>query len=137
VRSAIGGFEHRLQQVLDAVLFVDDDDDLRAVMLVALSGFGVRHVVTAASLQEIRDRREEVLRCQLAILDINLGNGQPTGVQVHDWLRREGFTNRTIFLTGHGSSDPRVRAAASVAGPEIISKPISIAALRELVEGAR
>jgi DNA-binding response OmpR family regulator len=121
---------------LDAVLFVDDDEDLRAVMLVALSGFGV-HVVTAASLQEIRERREEASRCQLAILDINLGNGQPTGVEVHDWLRREGFTNRTIFLTGHASNDPRVREAASLAGSEIITKPLSMAALRELVEGAR
>ena len=119
------------------MLFVDDDEDLRVVMLVALSGFGVRRVVTAASLREVQARRDEVVACQLAILDINLGSGEPTGVQIHEWLQREGFAGRTIFLTGHASNDPRVRDAASLAGTQIISKPLPIAALRELVESPR
>jgi DNA-binding NtrC family response regulator len=122
---------------MDAVLFVDDDDDLREVMWDILRDAGVKNVVAAASLGEVQARRDEALACELAILDINLGIGQPTGVNVYEWLESEGFAGTIVFLTGHAATDPRVQQAASVAGSVIASKPITVAAVRQLIGGSR
>lgn len=119
--------------MLEAVLFVDDDLDLRELMEMTLVRAGARRVVTAGSLSEVAVQRDAALACQLAILDINLGAGQPNGVEVHHWLGREGFAGKIIFLTGHAANDPQVKQAASVAGSQIASKPLSIKELRRLV----
>jgi len=123
--------------MLDKVLFVDDDDDLRVVMHDVLHRLGVRRVVSTGSLREVEDRRDEALACQLAILDINLGTDQPDGAAVYEWLQREGFAGRIVFLTGHAGNDPRVRAAARLAASQVISKPLSVGELRDLIGGAR
>ena len=115
------------------VLFVDDDDDLREVMETMLRRLGVQHVIGAGSLHEVKERIGPALGCQLAIIDINLGHGQPTGVHVHEWLHAQGFVGDTVFLTGHATNDPRVREAATIAGSRIASKPLSVAELRELI----
>ena len=120
-----------------AVLFVDDDEDLREVMHDMLARLGARCVITAASLQHVEERRDDVLGCDLAILDINLGRGQPTGVNVYEWLGRQGFRGRVVFLTGHAGNDPRVRQAASLTDSHVATKPLSIEALRELIGVAR
>lgn len=122
---------------MDAVLFVDDDEDLRDVMQEILRGAGVRHVVAASSLAEVKARRDEALACELAILDINLGFGEPSGVNVYEWLEHEGFAGNIIFLTGHASNDPRVQEAARLAGSVIASKPITAAAVRDMIGGTR
>lgn len=122
--------------MLDTVLFVDDDEDLREVMQEILARLGVRRVVTAGSLSEVQLRRDDALQCQLAILDINLGTNQPSGVNVYEWLEREGFAGRIIFLTGHASNDPRVREAASLNDAYVASKPLSVAQLGGLIDVA-
>ena len=121
--------------MLETVLLVDDDEDLRAAMDEVLHRIGVRRLVEAGSLRDVEDQREEALACQLALVDINLGYGEPTGINVFEWLEREGFTGRVVFLTGHGSQDPRVQRAASLAGSQVASKPLTTAKLREMIEG--
>lgn len=123
--------------MVNAVLVVDDDEDLCAVMQDIFETLGVACVVTAGSLREVEERRDEALSCELAILDINLGSGQPSGVNVYEWLEREGFAGHIVFLTGHASDDPRVKAAASLVGTVIASKPLSVAELRELIGRTR
>jgi DNA-binding NtrC family response regulator len=122
--------------MLDSVLFVDDDEDLRDVMRETLGRLGVRTVVTAGSLRDVERHRQDALACQLAVLDINLGEGQPNGVSVFEWLATEQFAGRVVFLTGHGSKDPRVQHAATLAGSQIASKPITIAKLKTLIGDA-
>lgn len=117
-----------------AVLFVDDDEDLREVMHDMLERLGVRRVVTAASLRDLECRRDEALGCELAILDINLGKDQPDGVAIYGWLERQGFVGRIVFLTGHAGNDSRVRAAARLADSHVATKPLSINALREILD---
>ena len=121
--------------MLETVLLVDDDEDLRAAMDEVLHRLGVRRLVEAGSLRDVEDQREEALACQLALVDINLGYGEPTGINVFEWLEREGFSGRVVFLTGHGSLDPRVQRAASLAGSQVASKPLTTAKLREMIEG--
>lgn len=121
--------------MLETVLVVDDDDDLRAAMQEVLHRLGVRRLIEAGSLRDIEDQREEALACQLALIDINLGYGEPTGIDVFEWLERQGFAGRVVFLTGHGSQDPRVQRAASFAGSQVASKPLSTAKLRDMMAG--
>jgi DNA-binding NtrC family response regulator len=120
----------------DSVLFVDDDDDLREVMRDTLQRLGVHHIVTAGSLHDLEGHRDEALGCELAVLDINLGSGEPNGVSVFEWLEHEGFHGRVVFLTGHGSKDVVVQRAACVAGSRVASKPITVAKLRDLIGDA-
>lgn len=123
--------------MLDAVLFVDDDEDLREVMRDILVRIGVQRVFTAGSLRDVQGMRDDALACQVAIIDINLGANQPSGVGVFEWLEREGFAGRIVFLTGHASNDPRVREAASVAGSVIAAKPLTVSELQKLLGAMR
>lgn len=123
--------------MLDAVLFVDDDEDLREVMQEILVRLGIQQVFTAGSLRDVQHMRDDALACQVAIIDINLGVNQPSGVGVFEWLEREGFGGRIVFLTGHASNDPRVREAASVAGSVIAAKPLTVSELQKLLGATR
>jgi DNA-binding response OmpR family regulator len=118
--------------VLDSVLIIDDDEDLRDSVSDVLAAAGVRRRVLAASLAELQQAGEAALACRLAILDVNLGEGQPTGVEVSLWLREHGFSGAIVFLTGHAASDPRVVAAAAVPNTRIVAKPFSFDGLVEL-----
>ena len=119
--------------MLETVLLVDDDEDLRAAMHEVLQELGVRQLVEAGSLRDVKNHRDDALACQLALVDINLGYGEPTGIDVFEWCEREGFAGRVVFVTGHGSQDPRVQQAASLAGAEIVSKPLSMDKLRDVL----
>ena len=119
------------------VLIVDDDRDLRESIRDIMGLLGVESCVLAGSLGEVERARDEVLGCGLAIVNINLGPGQPTGVEVVRWLQDQGFPGTIVFLTGHGHGDPRVRAAAELAGTRLLSKPINAKVLTQLVEEAR
>src|SRR5579862_5380074 len=59
--------------------------------------------------------REEALGSRLAILDVNLGPGCPSGLDAHSWLAAEHFSGRIVFLTGHAQSYPLVERAGALA----------------------
>lgn len=117
------------------ILLVDDDGDLLEVMGLLLSEGGAQ-VLAARSMEEVQARRGDALACELAFLDVNLGSGRPSGVDLCDWLRQEGFAGRVVFLTGHARSHPLVARAAAVAGTRVLSKPISARELDGLIAGA-
>jgi DNA-binding response OmpR family regulator len=118
-----------------SVLVVDDDEDLREILsdlFVTTAGSGV---VTARSLAEVQRHAARALACDVALLDVNLGEGEPTGVEVCGWLRAHGFSGEVIFLTGHANSDPRVIEASRTAHAKLLSKPISVDALIAIAKG--
>jgi FixJ family two-component response regulator len=78
---------------------------------------------------------EEALKCEVAILDINLGPNQPSGIEAYAWLRQKGYTGRIVFLTGHASNHPLVIEASRIGDAEVFSKPVEPARLRSIVEG--
>jgi DNA-binding response OmpR family regulator len=120
-----------------ALLFVDDDADLRDTIRETVAFLGLGGCVLAGSLADVESQHAEALACSLAILDINLGPDAPTGIDVYQWLREARFPGTIIFLTGHGADDPRVREATHIAASHLLTKPISAAQLAALAREAR
>ncbi|HLM46607.1 MAG TPA: response regulator [Myxococcaceae bacterium] len=117
------------------VVVLEDDEDLRSILCELLELSGAEGCVSAGSLAELERQRVEVLGCGLAILDINLGAGVPSGLDAYRWLRDNGFSGRTVFLTGHARSHPLVREALELAHVQVLSKPIQSKVLLSLLGG--
>ncbi len=120
---------------MNSVLVVDDDEDLREILAALFLELGVEQVVAWGKLGELEADAERVLACSLALLDVNLGEGQPNGVEVCAWLRARQFAGRVVFLTGHAAHDPRVIEASRQPGSRVLSKPITIDVLQALAKG--
>lgn len=119
------------------VLFVEDSDDLRETFVELITAVVGRRCIGVGSYQEVVALGNDVLGCSAAIVDINLGLGQPSGIDVYQWLRRVGYAERIVFLTGHASTHPLVIEAARIGDAEILSKPVDLDQLRLMVEGVR
>jgi DNA-binding NtrC family response regulator len=118
---------------VQGVLFVDDDQDLLDAIEEILELSGLAACVTARSLAEVESKREEALRCSLAFVDINLGTGTPTGIDVFRWLESKGFMGNIFFLTGHAADEPLVVQASSLGKRRVLSKPITLGELERLI----
>lgn len=119
------------------VLFVEDSDDLRETFVELITVVVGRRCIGVGSYREVVALGNTVLECSAAIIDINLGAGQPSGIDVYQWLRRVGYTERIVFLTGHASTHPLVTEAARIGDAEILSKPVNLEQIRLMVEGVR
>jgi FixJ family two-component response regulator len=117
-----------------SVLFVDDDDDLRGLFVEMVGAFLARRCVAVGSYEQLVQLGDDALRCPVAVLDINLGQNQPSGIDVYAWLRSRGYRGRIVFLTAHASSHPLVVEAQRLGGAEILSKPIDPERLISLLE---
>jgi len=115
------------------VLVLEDDDDLRPLLCDLLVGAGAQACVSARSFEEMVRHQEQVLGCGLALLDVNLGGGLPSGLEAFHWLRAHQFPGRIVFLTGHARSHPLVRQARELAGAQVLSKPVDAKVLMALV----
>jgi DNA-binding NtrC family response regulator len=116
------------------VLFLDDNADLGQVMedLVQELGHQIVNVRTCRQLTGVLDR---ALECDVAILDINLGSGEPSGLDAYDQLRTRGYRGRVVFLTGHADSHPLVLQAIESGRARVLRKPISFEELEALLRG--
>ena len=117
------------------VLFLEDNDDLRAIVVDLVTAVFKQRCVGLGSYKELVALGNDVLACDVAILDINLGPNQPSGVDAYTWLRDKGYTGRIVFLTGHAGAHPLVIEAKRIGDAEIFSKPIEPDRLRSIVEG--
>ena len=106
------------------VLLLDDDDDMLSTMSDLVQLLTNRPCVTAHSLAELIARRDDALHCSDAILDINLGPAQPSGLEAFAWLKENRFVGNVIFLTGHARSHPLVARAGALDGVQVYQKPI-------------
>ena len=116
------------------VLFVDDDEDLRATFTDLVRTIFDRECHGVASYREMLALGERALRCGVAILDINLGPQDSSGLESYVWLRTHGFRGRIIFLTGHAATHPLVVQARRLGDAEVVSKPVNLLALTSLLE---
>lgn len=116
------------------VLILDDDPELCAVMKDMFLAIGASQCVCATSLEELQARSEEALRCDVAILDVNLGARHPNGIDAYRWLLSVGFPGDVVFFTGHARSHPLVQGALKYEGVRILEKPAPIRELEELLK---
>lgn len=116
------------------VLLLDDDDDLLASMSDLIRLAFSRDVLKVHSFDELREHGDEALACDLAILDINLGPGEPSGLDALGWLRDRGFAAPVVFLTGHARTHPLVAQAQESGEAEVLEKPITSRNLGEVLE---
>lgn len=118
------------------ILVMDDDIDLLEVLQETLITLcKVDQVITATSMDSVQQQKDKILNCELAILDVNLGAERPSGVNVAEWLRANGFKGKIVFLTGHAVSDPEVLAATRMPNTKVVAKPIGLPQLLGFVEG--
>jgi DNA-binding NtrC family response regulator len=114
------------------ILLVDDDEDVLDSIADLIGLISERHIRTARSLAEAQMLDGELANVGLAVLDVNLGAGAPSGLDVLKWLRSRQFAGQVVFLTGHASRFPLVDEARAT-GVEVLSKPIDVDAFRALL----
>ncbi|HVV51175.1 MAG TPA: response regulator [Polyangia bacterium] len=114
---------------------LDDDADLLEILAELLEEHHCRCFV-ARSLAELQALGPEVLAANVAVLDINLGAGQPSGVDAYDWLVSHDFPGRLLFLTGHAHAHPLVAQAEQLRRAAVLDKPLDGQTLIDRVIGA-
>jgi len=119
------------------VLYVEDNDDLRELVVELVTVVLQHRCVGVGSYEELVGLGAEALGCSVAILDINLGPGRRSGIDAYAWLRNNGYAGRIVFLTGHAGTHPLVVAARHIGDAEVFAKPIDPDRLRSIVEGGR
>ena len=78
----------------DFVLYVEDNDDPRELVVELVTVVFNHRCVGVASYEELTALGEEALRSSVAILDINLGPDRRSGIDAYTWLRRQGYKGR-------------------------------------------
>jgi len=117
--------------VRGAILILDDDADMLeslADLARTLSGRDCLPITSYAALVALAARLDEFA---VAVLDINLGAGQPSGIDAYRWLLASRFAGRIFFLTGHARSHPLVEEARRLGNVDIIEKPAGIGILEQ------
>jgi len=118
------------------VALLEDDDDLRATMADLLGVTAGAECVGAASLAELQEQSAEVLTTHIALLDINLGPGEPSGIDAYRWLQENNYPGRVVFLTGHASGHPLVDEARRIGSAMLLTKPVPFPELAALIREA-
>lgn len=118
-----------------SVFVLEDHVDARKAIALVLREVMSVKPVEAGSFREMTEQKPQVLRCSLAVLDVNLGSDQESGIDAYRWLRQNGFRGEIVFLTGHASNHPLVRQAHALGEVKVLSKPITLEQLILLVQG--
>jgi FixJ family two-component response regulator len=114
---------------------LDDDADLLEILAELLEERGCRCLI-AHSLGELKALGPEVLAADVVVLDINLGSGQPSGIDAYDWLVSEQFRGRILFLTGHAHAHPLVARAERLQRAQVLDKPLDGQVLLDKIIGS-
>jgi response regulator of citrate/malate metabolism len=120
---------------VNTVLFVDDSSDLCEVVEFMCQSLPEVECVCVTSMSAVQERAVQVLRTGLAILDVNLGPGEPSGVEIYRWLKGQNYGGKIVFLSGHARTDPLVEDAARISGVDFFQKPLAFGQLETLILG--
>jgi ActR/RegA family two-component response regulator len=117
----------------EPVLVLDDDADLRSVFSLFVEMRCGRPCLAVGSFAEMVAAAEAVLRCSVALLDVNLGPGKPTGIDAYRWLVSHRYGGRLYFFTGHARVHPLVAEIEKLGGVQVLAKPIDADKLVEVL----
>jgi len=117
------------------VVLVDDDENLLGSFADFLETVAGVKCLTFRGLDELAAHKSDVCNGEvdLAILDINLGADQPSGIDIYRWLQNEKFAGKIAFLTGHAGDHPLVKEATTIGDASVFTKPADIPKLLLLV----
>lgn len=116
------------------VVLLDDDADLLEALGELLQLDGCRCLLVQ-SVDELKALGKQALDADVAVLDINLGMGQPSGIDAYDWLMSQGFGGRLLFLTGHAHAHPLVARAEKLHRATVLDKPMEAGVLLDRIAG--
>ena len=117
---------------MKTILFVDDSSDLREVMELMCQSLGIE-CICVPSMSAVLERGPQVLRTDLAILDVNLGPGEPSGTEIYRWLKGQNYRGKIVFLSGHTRTDPQVAEATRISGVDFFQKPLGFGQIEALL----
>mgnify|MGYP001342099680 CR=1 FL=1 len=121
--------------MIPPVVIVDDCEDLREMLAIALQlRLGIE-CQCYGSFREIAPKKALVKDAKVAILDVNLGAQEPSGIEVYHWLKEISFCGKVYFLTGHAKFHPLVQEAIA-SGAETFEKPLSSEKLISIVHSS-
>ncbi len=116
-------------------LVLDDDVDYCNLLTILFDSALDVECLGMQRLADLAARAEEVLACELAILDVNLGPNQPSGLDALEWLRAHDFAGEIVFVTGHAGSHPLLHPTAEDEGIRVLEKPVPVGVLLSLIHG--
>jgi DNA-binding NtrC family response regulator len=114
---------------------LDDDADLLEILAELLEERQC-HCLRARSVADLKAQAREVLAADVAVLDINLGSGEPSGIDAYDWLMSQNFGGRLLFLTGHARAHPLVARAERLRRAQVLDKPLDGQVLLDTIIGS-
>lgn len=117
---------------MKSIAILDDDADLRSALTEMYESLLEVRCVTAATVAELIEHGGEVLQTQLALIDINLGDGA-IGFEAYEWLRANAYAGKVAFLSGHAHDDPLVKQALAYGNVVVLEKPVPVDRLLALV----
>jgi DNA-binding NtrC family response regulator len=117
------------------VLFLDDSSDLCQIMEVMCQSLRGVECICVPSMSAVLERAAQVLRTDLAILDVNLGPGEPSGIEIYRWLKGQNYSGKIVFLSGHTRTDPQVVEATRIPGVDFFQKPLGLSQIEALILG--
>ncbi|MGZ3721950.1 MAG: response regulator [Bdellovibrionales bacterium] len=107
-----------------SVFLLDDDEDLRPVLAELINSHCDCRILALESYQAMFERANAVLSTRIAFLDVNLGRGKPNGIDAYEWLLRNNYKGKILFLTGHAKNHPLVSKAMGLGNATVLCKPV-------------
>ena len=106
-----------------SIAFLEDNDELREVLAEVTKSELGEESICFRKVEELIAKESEVMQTKMAIIDLNLGQDEASGVDAFYWLKNHGYQGKICFLTGHGKTHPLVIQASEI-GAEIWTKPM-------------
>lgn len=115
------------------ICIVDDDESLRTTLAIFFELLGAIECITAGGLADLRRKKISLAEIDAAILDVNLGEEQPDGLEVYHWMNANGFRGRVVFISGHARWHPKIDAIRAIPGVQYLEKPMDLEALETAI----
>jgi psp operon transcriptional activator PspF len=112
-----------MKEAPPTIIAVDDQPEVRRLLHDIVSARGRRFCGFASGEEAIDYLRTRAGQVELVVLDLDLGAGRRTGIEICGALRRDHKDLPIIILTGHGSIDDAVAAVKAGADDFIVKDP--------------
>jgi signal transduction histidine kinase len=114
------------------ILLVDDEKDIREVLVLALADMGY-HIFEAENGRQALDKFRQI-QTPIVLTDIKMPGMD--GIELLQKIKRENPETEVIMITGHGDMELAIRSLKSEA-TDFITKPINVDALEIAVRRAK